>query len=167
MRLVGWGIGFTTVLILLAVSFPVIAPYVDGGKRTAYRRVLSFHTAGNAPQWHRQTPFLYVSWFPKGDPRHADESLIYPNKMVMGRRVLWNYAIQGGGGEARNMAAFQSLCHVPTLPKGLTSPDDVAYGDLLIVSQLVSGQWTTRYYYRKHLPIQVQQVQGLLTAVAS
>ena len=163
MKLMGWGIGFATLLILAAVLFPVIDPIVDG-RRAAYQRVLGFHTFSNAPQWHKQIPFLYLSWFPKGDPRHADENMIYPNKMVMGRRVLWNFAIEGGGGETRNPVAFQALRNSPALPKGLQNPDDVDYSDLLIVSQVVGGQWNTQYYNRKHLPVQVQKLQGLLSA---
>lgn len=166
MKLMGWGIGFATLLILTAVFFPLISPQVTG-RRAAYQRVLGFHTVGKAPQHHKQIPFLYLSWFPKGDPRHADESMVYADKTMWGRRVLWDFAIEGGGSETRDLIAFQALRHAPVLPEGLQNPDAVEYSDLLIVSQVVGGQWSTQYYNRKHLPVEVQKLQGLMTAAAS
>lgn len=152
-------------LSILAITFPVLVPYFDDGRRAAYRQVLGFHAAGRAPgdfgagiTGRGQQPFLYVSWFPKNDPRRADEFALYSNGHVRSRRVLWNCAIQGGGGQARDPVSFAALQRSAPLPVGLASHDDVPYSRLLIVSQVQVGGWRTLFYDRKSLPIVVRQM---------
>ncbi len=165
MRLVYSLIGAGLLLSVLAILFPVLAPYFDDGRRAAYRQVLGFHVAGHAPRdfgvngvGRGQQPFLYLSWFPKDDPRHADELAVYPSGHVYGRRVLWNYAIQGWGEQASSPTSFTLLQKLAPLPSGLSSPDDLPYSRLLIVSQAQAGGWRTLFYDRKSLPPAVQQM---------
>ena len=166
MKLFGWIAGLVILFALAAVLYPLAAPYLDNGRRDAYHQVLSFHTAAIAPQRNKQMPMLYLSNFPSGNPKHAEESIVYPDGQIWGRRVLWNNAIQGGGGQTRNSAALQALKTLPLLPPGLPSPDAVEYKNLLIVSQQSNGHWNTFYYDRSHLPTPVQKMQGLVIAAS-
>lgn len=165
MRLGSWVAGIFLLVLAALILFPVYYPYIHSGKREAYQRILDFHQANNAPRdfgvngvGRGQQPFLYVSWFPKNDPRHADEFAVYPSGHVYGRRVLWNYAIQGGGGQASNPTSFAVLQKLAPLPNGLSSPDDLPYSRLLIVSQAQAGRWRTLFYDRKSLPPAVRQM---------
>lgn len=165
MKLIYLLIGGGLLLSILAILFPVLAPYFDDGRRAAFRQVVGFHAASQAPQdfggngrGRGQQPFLYLSWFPKNDPRHADEFAVYPSGDVYGRRVLWNYAIQGGGGQASNPASFVALQKLAPLPAGLSSPDGLPYSRLLIISQAQVGGWRTLFYDRKALPAAVRQM---------
>ncbi len=166
MNLLGWLVGLVMLLVLAAVLYPLAAPYLNDGRRDAYRRILSVHTPAHAPQRNKQMPLLYLSDFSAGDPKHAEETIIYPDGWVASRRVLWNNAVQGGGGQTRNSAALQALKALPPLPPGLLGPDAVEYKNLLIVSQESKGHWNTFYYDRSHLPAPVQKMQSLVTAAS-
>ncbi len=110
-------------------------------------------------QWHNQTEFLYLSCFSKGD---ASETIVFPNGWVKSQQLIWDYGARGTDCQTENPITLNLLKTFPALPKGLSSPDQVDYKDLLIVSQLKSGHWNTIYYDRHHLPIQVQKLQNLL-----
>lgn len=168
MKLSSWVAGISLLVLASLILFPVYYPYIHSGKREAYQRILDFHQANNAPMdgWmysagHKaqaKKPFLYLSWFPQGDPRHAEEFMAYPDGKVLGRRVLWNNAIQGGGGVAQSLPALRQLEQMPPLPEGLATPNDVPYGRLLVVSQGQNGRWRTLYYDRRHLPVTVRSM---------
>lgn len=162
-----WGISVLVLIVLAAVLFPVVQPYLNDGKRDAYRHVLHLHSAANAPQQiNKQPSFLYLSWFLEGDPRHAEQSIIYVDGRVMKRLVLWNHTVRGSGGKTTHSAALRALKAFPPLPPGLASPDDVAYADLLIVSQGMGTARSTRYYDRRRLPGPVQRLQELVADVS-
>lgn len=166
MKFLGWIIGLVVLFALAAVLYPLAAPYLNDGRRDAYRRVLSFHTPAHAPQRNKQMPLLYLSNFPQGNPKHAEESIVYPDGQVWGRHVLWSNAVQGGGGQTRNSGALQALKRLPPLPPGLSNLEAVEYKDRLIVSQQSKGHWNTLYYDRSHLPAPVQKMQSLVTAAS-
>lgn len=166
MKLLGWIIGLVMLFVLAAVLYPLAAPYLNDGRQDAYRRVLSFHTPAHAPQRNKQMPLLYLSYFPNGNPKHAEESIIYADGWVASRRVIWNNAVQGGGGQTKSSAALQALKALPPLPPGLSNPEAVNYKNLLIVSQQSNSHWNTFYYDRSHLPAPVQKMQSLVTAAS-
>lgn len=166
MKIFGWALSLLIFFAVAMVYYPVVVSYLDNDRGSAYQQILRFHTAANAPQQHAQKPLLYLSSFPNGNPKRAEEDIIYANGEVKGRRVLWNNAIQGGGGQTRNRAALQALKTLPPLPPGLPSPEAVKYKNLLIVSQQVNNHWYTFYYDRSHLPVPVQEMENLVTAAS-
>lgn len=166
MKLLGWIVGLAVLFVLAAVLYPLAVPYIYDGKQDAYRRVLSFHTPAHAPQRNKQMPLLYLSDFPSGNPKYAEETIIYPDGWIYTRHVLWNHGVQGGGGQTENKAALQALKTLPPLPPGLSNLEAVEYKDRLIVSQQSNSHWNTFYYDRSHLPAPVQKMQSLVTAAS-
>ena len=166
MKLLGLIIGLVVLFVLAAVLYPLAAPYLDNGRRDANQQILRFHSAANAPKRNKQLPLLYLSESPKENPKHADDSILYFDGRLQERRVLWNNAVQGGGGQMKNTTALQALKTLPPLLPGLSTPENVEYKNLLIVSQQVNGQWKTYYYDRTRLPVPVQKMQALITAAS-
>ncbi len=168
MKLTGWLITFILLGIIAVICYPLYYPYIHSGKKEAYEQIVSFHQQNHAPLHggvphtisitQMQRPFLYLSWFSTGDSRHGDEFMAYPDGWIMGRRVLWSYAVQGWGGLAQTPSALLQLEHLPCLPASSVNPGDVPYERLLIVSQYQNNVWHTFYYDRSQLPLPVHSM---------
>lgn len=166
MKLLGWIVGLVVLLTLAAILYPLAAPYLVDYRQDVYHQILGSHTAAHAPQRNKQMPLLYLSDFSKGNPKYAEETILYPDGWIHTRRVIWQSGVQGGGGQTKNAAALQAMKCLPPLPPGMSSPDNVEYKNLLIVSQQAGSQWKTFYYDRTHLPVPVQKAQALVAAVS-
>ncbi len=158
-----------------------IWPEVDG--KETYREILRFHR-GNItrtlslphlqpprrfPSEHLMPtatgPFLYLSWFPKGNTLQAQEAVAYHTGLLMSRTVRRG-GIMEAGGEARvphDQTWFHALEQLSTMPSDLRYPDAVPHTSLLIASQFTHGRWQTRYYNLRHLPAGCRPLFNALT----
>ena len=81
-----------------------------------------------------QKPFLLLLWLSKGNPRHGYCYCLAENGVDDGRRLIYNYAVQGGNELGQSAAVCRELRALPSLPVGISDPHSVPYGSLLIVS---------------------------------
>ena len=119
-------------------------------------------------QWHGRKPLLYLTYFRNGDTKYAEEAAIYlptnrdPSGFLRTQRVLWNYATQGGGQyilpDMPEYGQMAKLANMKPLPLGFSSSGETSTARLLIVSQRSGGKWLTRYYDRRHLPQEMEQI---------
>ncbi len=166
------GLACTLGALLFAITFPLFEEYLPGRNR-AYLHVLEQHynphfvkhqkREHNQFVYERQPYLLYLSWFPTGDPVWARACTVSAKGATKHERIVWNNGTGGGEGESiddpRDLETLQQLS---ALPSGLESPNDVAYGGLLIVTSARQGRRVTRYYDRARLPPTVNRLVQLL-----
>ena len=159
-RVIGWAILVVFALLAIVVLSPVFLPVVFQ-REWAFNRILSEHKAHFKN--NNGNEFLYLSWFPTGNPKYAQEYIAFIDGTRRTQRNLYNFAVEGCVGTMQPKV-LEGLSRTSDLPGGLPSPHSVPLDRLLVASHQERGRWVTRCYDLDHLP---STVEGMLNVAAS